>query len=92
LGGAGAGSFDLGGMADVDFGNSLDFPIGVALFNLPGGYSSNDADMFIVSNQFMPEGATPGAVPEPGTWWLAGIAIALGAVGGRALVSQCVTL
>ena len=71
---AGAGSFDLGGVASVDFGSSLDFPIGVPLFNLPDGYTANDSDKFILHNQFQPPSAS--GVPEPATWPVVLIVIA----------------
>ena len=44
---AGAGSFDLGGVASVDFGSSLDFPIVRDPFYLPDGYTANDGHVYL---------------------------------------------
>jgi len=61
-----AGSGDPGSFAGADFSHSLDFPTGVPLFNLPDGYTANDANMFIFDNQFQPPSTS--AAPEPATW------------------------
>ena len=64
----------LGATGSGEF--SLDFPL-TDIFNLPDGFTVNDADMFIVNNSFT-------AVPEPSTWamLLLGFA-ALGYAGAR---------
>ena len=50
--------------SSVLFGNSLDFPIGVALFNLAPGVTVNAPDSFVSNNIFAPPGAV-GATPVP---------------------------
>jgi PEP-CTERM motif-containing protein len=49
-----------GGTSDMEFLNSLDLPTGSDVFNLPAGFTANDADGIIVNNRF---GST--AIPEP---------------------------
>jgi len=60
---ANAGSSDPNASVGVDFAHSIDFPVGVPLFNLPEGYTANAPDMFILDNRFLP----PVPVPEPST-------------------------
>ncbi len=52
-----------------DFLNSLDFPQGSDVFNLPNGYTANAPNIFLVNNRFVPPNA---AVPEPGSLALLG--------------------
>jgi len=54
--------------SSVTFGNSLDFPIGLALFNLEPGVTVNAPDSFVTDNIFAPPGAgattpVPAALP-----------------------------
>jgi hypothetical protein len=55
-----------GSSGSAIFGNSLDFPVGVPLFNLPAGVTVNAPDSFVFDNLFSP----PTAVPEPPATWL----------------------
>jgi hypothetical protein len=64
--------------SSVTFGNSLDFPIGVALFNLDPGITVDAPDSFVTNNIFAPPGAV-GATPLPATLPL--FATGLGALG-----------
>jgi hypothetical protein len=50
--------------SSVIFGNSLDFPIGAALFNLEPGVTVNAPDSFVTNNIFAPPG-TVAATPVP---------------------------
>jgi hypothetical protein len=70
----------LGATGTADFLNSVDFPL-TNIFNLPGGFTVNDPDMFISNNNFVPPLA---AAPEPSTWamLLLGFAV-LGYMGVR---------
>lgn len=74
-------SSGAGTSSTSEFSNSLDFPIGSDLFNLPAGYTANSATSFIVDNHFMP---TTLAVPEPDVAVLFSVGLfALGAVVRR---------
>jgi hypothetical protein len=53
-----------GGSFHADFLDSVDFPIGANVFNLPDGFTANAPSMFISDNRFVPTGG----VPEPSTW------------------------
>ena len=49
-----------GSSSSVEFGESLDFPIGSALFNLANGVTAECADSFVANNIFAPPtSATP---------------------------------
>jgi hypothetical protein len=65
-----------GSSASSEFGNSLDFPIGVALFNLDPGVTVNAPDSFVFNNIFAPPTA---ATPLPAALPL--FATGLGALG-----------
>ncbi len=59
--------------ARSDFADSLDFPIGSDVFNLPDGVTANGPDLEIVDNRFVGDGTAgtpPTAVPEPPTMLL----------------------
>jgi hypothetical protein len=60
------GSFP-GASATSSFGQSLDFPIGTAVFVLPEGVTANAPDSLLVNNIFSPAGMAvtplPGALP-----------------------------
>jgi hypothetical protein len=43
-----------GGSFHADFLNSVDFPIGANVFNLPDGFTANAPSMFIADNRFIP--------------------------------------
>lgn len=64
--------------SSVLFGNSLDFPIGVALFNLAPGITVDAPDSFVTNNIFAPPGAV-GVTPVPAALPL--FATGLGALG-----------
>ena len=69
-----------GGSASADFGNTLEFPTGVPVFNLPAGYTVNAGD-YLVNNRFVdPNGV--GAVPEPAIWAM--LIFGFGLTGGVA--------
>jgi len=69
---------DAGSSANSNFGGSLDFPIGAAVFVLPDGVTANAPDSFVTNNIFAPPGATA-ATPIPATLPL--FATGLGALG-----------
>ena len=48
-----------GGFARSDFSNSVLFPIGSDVFNLPAGVTANAPDPFIVNNLYIPTSVTP---------------------------------
>jgi hypothetical protein len=75
-----AGGGDIGTSGSADFSNSLDFPIGSAVFGLPDGVTANGPDLDIFDNQFLAPSATP--VPSSILLLATGLA-ALGLVGGR---------
>lgn len=50
---------DAGGSSSAEFGESLDFPIGTALFNLPDGVTANAPDSFVFNDIFSPTSAVP---------------------------------
>jgi hypothetical protein len=56
------------GNANVDFANTLLFPIGVDVFDLPAGYTVNNPEAYIFNNRFIP----PNATPLPSTFVLFG--------------------
>lgn len=58
----GADAGNVGASAASEFSNSLDFAVGMDLFNLPDGFTVNSETSFIVGNRFLPPAA---AVPEP---------------------------
>ena len=64
--------------SSVLFGNSLDFPIGLALFNLEPGVTVNAPDSFVTNNIFAPPGSVA-ATPVPAALPL--FATGLGALG-----------
>jgi hypothetical protein len=47
------------------YGDSLDLPIGIDVFNLPEGVTANAPGSDIVNNRFLPPTTS---VPEPSTW------------------------
>ena len=57
-----------GASARSDFSNTLEFPSGTDVFNLPVGYTVN-AGRYLVDNRFADPNVVS-AVPEPGTWAL----------------------
>jgi hypothetical protein len=71
-----AGGSAAGSSANSQFGQSLDFPIGSALFILAGGVTANASDSFVTDNIFAPPGA---ATPLPAALPL--FASGLGALG-----------
>ena len=62
----GVSSAATGSSGSAIFGNSLDFPIGSPLFNLPAGVTVNAPDSQVFDNVFAPAGP----VPEPPRPWL----------------------
>ncbi len=51
---AGATSDGTPGQAQANFSNSLDFPLGVAVFQLPDGYTVNNPEAYLFNNRFIP--------------------------------------
>jgi hypothetical protein len=51
--------------ASAVYGDSLDLPIGIDVFNLPEGVTANASGSDIVNNRFM---LSTTSVPEPSTW------------------------
>ena len=51
--------------ASAVYGDSLDLPIGIDVFNLPEGVTANAPDSNIVNNRFV---LPTTSVPEPSTW------------------------
>lgn len=62
------GANGSGASARSNFSNTLEFPSGMDVFNLPVGYTVN-AGNYLVDNRFADPNIV-GAVPEPGTWAL----------------------
>jgi hypothetical protein len=62
----------FGGSARAEFGNSLDLPTGIDVFNLPVGVTANAPDSNIINNRFVSGAAQ---VPEPSTLALLGSGI-----------------
>jgi hypothetical protein len=60
----GVSASNAGSSANSNFGSSLDFPIGTAVFVLPDGVMANALDSFVSNNIFSPPGAAA-ATPVP---------------------------
>jgi hypothetical protein len=69
------GATGISGSASVEFLNSLDFPIGRDLFNLPDGFTVNAPGSFIVNNRFVPTPSEAAPVPGPSALVLVGIGL-----------------
>jgi hypothetical protein len=69
---------NAGSSANSNFGGSLDFPIGTAVFVLPEGVTANALDSFLSNNIFSPPSATA-TTPVPAALPL--FATGLGALG-----------
>ena len=80
---AGVSAAAPGSSSSSQFSNSLDFPIGLALFNLDSGITVDAPDSFVTNNIFAPPGAA-GATPVPAALplFVTGLG-ALGALGWR---------
>jgi hypothetical protein len=74
----GVSAANAGSSANSNFGGSLDFPIGTAVFVLPDGVTANALDSFVSNNIFSPPGAAA-ATPIPAALPL--FATGLGALG-----------
>lgn len=73
-----AGSIGINGSGTSDFSNTLEFPTGIDVFNLPPGYTVNAGD-YLVNNRFVdPNAPAPPTdqVPAPATFALLGVALA----------------
>lgn len=70
---------NVGSSAVADFSNTLEFPTGIDVFNLPDGYTVNAGD-YLVNNRFIDPNVVVGQVPEPSS--LALLSIGLGAFLG----------
>jgi hypothetical protein len=80
VGSFGLASLGAPGHAEAHYENSLDFPIGVDVFNLPEGYTVNNPEAYIFNNRFIP----PNETPLPSAFGLFGIGLgALGLLGWR---------
>ncbi len=64
---------NVGSSAVADFSNTLEFPTGIDVFNLPAGYTVN-AGNYLVNNRFIDPNAV-NQVPEPSTLAMAALAI-----------------
>jgi hypothetical protein len=74
-----------GGLGSADLFQSVEFPIGSDVFNLPPGVTANAPDSFIFNNRYIPATAVPGPVVGaglPGLSWLA-VVFSPGGDGGR---------
>lgn len=73
----GAIAIGLNASATSDFFNTLEFPTGIDVFNLPPGYTVNAGD-YLINNRFGTGNAEPptSQVPEPATFALLGAALA----------------
>ena len=56
-----------GSVAASRFSDTFGFVTGGPVFDLPAGFTANSPTSFIANNLFLPPGAVPGAVPEPGS-------------------------
>lgn len=68
------GASNVGSSAVADFSNTLEFPTGVDVFNLPDGYTVNAGD-YLVNNRFINPNGVVGQVPEPSSLALLGISL-----------------
>jgi hypothetical protein len=69
--------------ANANYANSLDFPTGIDLFNLPAGVTANAPDSFIFNNRYVPPVNAAAAVPEPSSMLLVSSALGLFAMSRR---------
>ena len=65
---------NVGSSAVADFSNTLEFPTGIDVFNLPVGYTVNAGD-YLVNNRFINPNGVVGQVPEPSSLALLGISL-----------------
>ena len=68
------GTSNVGSSAVADFSNTLEFPTGIDVFNLPDGYTVNAGD-YLVNNRFINPNGVVGQVPEPSSLALLGISL-----------------
>jgi hypothetical protein len=67
--------------SEANYSNSLDFPTGIDLFNLPAGVTANAPGSFIFNNRYVPQ--VNAAVPEPSSMLLVSSALGLFAMSRR---------